>query len=371
MKKISVYTGFDELIQSNPEILDKQDDTDFFFTLPWFSNLAKTASPENYSERIYSLQRTNTSAANYVICPMWAHYSSVFGWPVRRLLSMASFYTSLYRPFATSSPREITQDIPDLIAAMTIAESRWDIIDFHPMDPEHASFNAIRSALSQAGMATQAYFCFGNWYLKVNGRSFENYFDGLPSKLKNTLARKTKQLEKQQQLTIKIIQKETDLGEALSAYEQVYQASWKAAEGFPAFIPGLVTSCAQQGCLRLGIAYINQQAVAAQIWIVHNKTASIYKLAYDERYAQFSIGSILTARVMQHVIDIDQVTEVDYLTGDDAYKQDWMSDRRERWGIMAFNLRTCVGLLAAIRHLAGHFIQSNIRLMRNIFRSGN
>ena len=41
---------------------------------------------------------------------------------------------------------------------------------------------------------------------------------------------------------------------------------------------------------------------------------------------------------MEHVIDTDKVHDVDYLTGDDAYKKDWMPDRRERWGIAVFNL---------------------------------
>ena len=33
---------------------------------------------------------------------------------------------------------------------------------------------------------------------------------------------------------------------------------------------------------------------------------------------------------MEHVIDIDNVEEIDFLTGNEAYKQDWMSDRGER-----------------------------------------
>jgi hypothetical protein len=33
---------------------------------------------------------------------------------------------------------------------------------------------------------------------------------------------------------------------------------------------------------------------------------------------------------MEYVIDIDKVEEVDFLAGNDAYMQDWMSDRRER-----------------------------------------
>ena len=36
---------------------------------------------------------------------------------------------------------------------------------------------------------------------------------------------------------------------------------------------------------------------------------------------------------MAYVIDTDKVAEIDFLTGNDAYKQDWMSDRRERFAL--------------------------------------
>jgi CelD/BcsL family acetyltransferase involved in cellulose biosynthesis len=38
---------------------------------------------------------------------------------------------------------------------------------------------------------------------------------------------------------------------------------------------------------------------------------------------------------MRHVLDVDRAAVVDYLTGDDAYKRDWMSHRRERVGVSA------------------------------------
>ena len=90
-----------------------------------------------------------------------------------------------------------------------------------------------------------------------------------------------------------------------------------------------------------------------RLWIVHGGVASIYKLAYDERFAGLSVGTVLTARLMEHVIDGDGVRVVDYLTGDDAYKSSWMSHCRERRGLMAFNRRTPRGLLAAARHIGG------------------
>ena len=103
----------------------------------------------------------------------------------------------------------------------------------------------------------------------------------------------------------------------------------------------------------MGIARIDGAAAAAQLWIVHGGVAAIYKLAYDERFGALSIGSLLTAHMMQHVIDIDGVQEVDYLMGDDAYKRDWMSQRRERWGLVAFNPYSVDGLTGLLRHELG------------------
>jgi CelD/BcsL family acetyltransferase involved in cellulose biosynthesis len=120
----------------------------------------------------------------------------------------------------------------------------------------------------------------------------------------------------------------------------------------------LIRTCAQQGWLRLGICRVDGEPAAAQLWIVANGIASIYKLAYDEKFASLSIGSILTARLMRHAIDIDKVREIDYLTGDEPYKQDWMSHRRTRWGIVAFNLRSPRGLLSAARHIGASKLKS-------------
>lgn len=56
---------------------------------------------------------------------------------------------------------------------------------------------------------------------------------------------------------------------------------------------------------------------------------------------------------MQHVLEVDKVDEADYLSGDDAYKKDWMSRRRERWGLLTLNPRPLHSLLTISRHVGG------------------
>ena len=90
------------------------------------------------------------------------------------------------------------------------------------------------------------------------------------------------------------------------------------------------------GALRLGLAYIEGKPVAAQFWTVENGTALIHKLAHDERHMQASPGTLLSAALFQHVIDVDRVNLIDFGTGNDAYKAEWMDDVRERYRLEMF-----------------------------------
>lgn len=118
-------------------------------------------------------------------------------------------------------------------------------------------------------------------------------------------------------------------------------------------MPGLIRMAADQGQLRLGLLWLEGEVVAAQVWIVTAGKAHIFKLAYQAGFERFSVGSVLTAALMQHVMDVDGVREVDYLTGDDSYKKDWMSHRRERVGLIAFDRSRLRGCMAWARHSAG------------------
>ena len=177
------------------------------------------------------------------------------------------------------------------------------------------------------------------------------YLDERPGQLRSTLKRKRARLLADG-AKIEIATGPHDVERALAAYEQVYARSWKQPEPVPQFMPALIRLCARRGWLRLGSVWLGEVPIAAQLWIVADGRAAIYKLAYDDAYKRYAAGTVLTAQLMQHVLDVDQVHEVDYLTGDDAYKQQWMTHRRERWGLVAYDLRTMPGCWGALRQWA-------------------
>jgi CelD/BcsL family acetyltransferase involved in cellulose biosynthesis len=169
--------------------------------------------------------------------------------------------------------------------------------------------------------------------------------------LRTSLQRGRARLKRAGELSLEVVLSPGEaLERALQDYEAVYAASWKPAEGSAAFIRGLVRWMAGRDELRLGVLRLNGEPLAAQIWFVSQGVASIFKLAHIDGKEALSPGTVLTAELMSRVIDVDGVHTVDFISGDDGYKRDWMSERRQRMALLAFDPLTARGLAGAFRH---------------------
>lgn len=172
--------------------------------------------------------------------------------------------------------------------------------------------------------------CDHNHVLAVSGRSFAQYWAGRPGPMRTTLKRKGKKV------TVTI---ETVFDPASwNAYEAIYAASWKPAEGDPALLRQFAQTEAAAGRMRLGIARTQEgEPVAAQFWTVEAGTAYIHKLAHLETAQTLSPGTTLSAALFEHVMDKDGVDLIDFGTGDDPYKRDWMEQDRPRYRMDCLN----------------------------------
>lgn len=222
-----------------------------------------------------------------------------------------------------------------------------DKITLKPFVLDSNNYQNIINMLSKAGFYIFPYFMHGNWVKNIATESFDEYYSSLSSRLKNTIKRKEKKSIKELgEYRIEIVDKNLDsIDQYISDYESIYKKSWKKSEPHEEFIRNLIKLHASKGELRLGLLYQNDRPLAAQIWFIKNRTAYIFKLAYDPEYKQYSVGSILSKALFQSAIDNDQVKVIDYLTGDDSYKQDWMGKRRELWGVLAYNKFSFKGII--------------------------
>jgi len=310
------------------------------FGIDWLLNLASHGLEEKEKAVVYVASLTPD---NFVALPMKMNSRS------GHAASLATFYTSAYSPLVcTDSPERLFKAIFEYLAdrGNTVA------LTLSPLTVEPPLFLQIKSTLEQAGwVGIHSFFCFGNWQYEARGDTWQSYLATRPSQLRNTISRRTRQFLEDNRGTLSIIEGVGLRDEHIEQFTNVYHGSWKRDEPWPDFIPALLRLAARRNWLRLGIATYDGVAVASQIWLVFGGKAYIYKLAYHEDYRRLSPGTVLTAHVMQHVIDRDSVLLVDFLSGDDSFKKQWMTVRRECWGIAAYNNRSLHGRILQIRYI--------------------
>lgn len=237
----------------------------------------------------------------------------------------------------------------DVMASLAKAarESGIARIELAPIaDPE-----PLRAAFRKAGWKTCATPKTGNWRIDTTGMDFAAYWAGRPTQLRNTAKRRAKSAG----LDIAIYDRFD--ARAWADYEMVYRASWKPDEGSFGFLRALAEQEGAAGTLRLGVARKNGRPVAVQLWLVENGEAVIHKLAYAEEAKAMSPGTLLGMEMFRRALDTDRVEAIDYGTGDDGYKKDWMAERRVLWQIEAFNPRTLRGLIGAARAKAAALVR--------------
>jgi CelD/BcsL family acetyltransferase involved in cellulose biosynthesis len=324
------------------------------FGTTWFKNLVDTVFAESPGVRIYVVRSDGQPVAALAVLVQKATLAN-------RAESLGNYYTALYSP--TVGTDATAADMVLLLQSLKRDHAPLVSMRFSPMDPRSSNYRLLRDALRSAGLTPFEFFCFGNWYLTVKG-NWEAYLMGRTGTLRSTIKRMTKKFLADGG-RLEIFNGSADVERALQAYEQVYAASWKNTEPYPNFVQGLVRASAAKGWLRLGVAWLENKPIAAQIWIVANGNSNIYKVAYDENYKAYTPGTLLTALLMQHSFEVDKVSKVDYLMGDDPYKKTWMSERQERWGIVAYNPRTVVGAILLAREVAGRKLKPWLVKLKN------
>jgi hypothetical protein len=219
-----------------------------------------------------------------------------------------------------------------LLAAIArqLKQRGWRVT-LEPVPGEDGSAERLARAFRAAGWQVAVEPCDINHILPVKGRSFAEYWDTRPGPLRTTLKRKAKKV------SVEVLTRFDP--QVWADYEAIYAASWKPAEDQPAMLRAFAQSEGAAGRLRLGVARADGLAIAAQCWTVENGIAYIHKLAHLESHKALSAGTTLTAALFAHVIDTDRVGLVDFGTGDQSYKADWMEDVRPRYRIDCLDMR--------------------------------
>lgn len=252
--------------------------------------------------------------------------------------SLISFYANSIRPlyFCAEQHNELFSTLLRTIQQ----QKNWHQLRLGPINEGEDLHQAVKATVP----LTSEYARSKNWYNRAVS-DFEAFYQSRPSQLRNTIARRQKKLTKTHQWSIEYVTDEKSFQQLFSAYQTIYTNSWKQPEYSLEFIRSVCLSALANQQLRMAVLFVDEQPAAAQIWFLAHGKVSIFKLAYDDNYKSFSVGSILSYSMFKAVIEQDKIQEIEYGTGDEAYKRDWMSQSRQRITVDIYNAHTLRGRL--------------------------
>lgn len=256
--------------------------------------------------------------------------------------AIANWYSFAFRPVFTGDPSpEQRVRLIEKIARDLARDAAQ--LNLYPVLADDGTSALFLSAFRKAGWITVGRPMGINHYLNVGGRDFDAYWAGRPGKLRSTVRRKMRGTT----LTFEINPMMTDA--LWDDYAAVYRRSWKPSEPSLDFLRHIAKREGDAGTLRLGFAREDGFPVATQLWTVENGVALIHKLAHDQGADGMSPGTLLSYHMFRAAIDEDKVKLIDYGTGDNPYKTEWMEAQRPLYRIDCFNPRFSSAWLPAAR----------------------
>lgn len=328
MRATREYHSLDEVQQALAGRLDRLAVPGLFDRLDWFATLHRHCFPETPVRILCSSEDA---------CEAWLFLLSP---SPRRICALANWYSFSWSPVFLGTPDTGTrQRLLERIARHLLAH--YAQIDLYPLEQTAPLLGALR----RAGWFAVQRQMGGRHMLDVQGRSFADYWASRPGRLRNLVRRKGRNSA----FTLTIEDRLTD--DLWRDYVDVHARSWKQPEPDAglSFLHDLARRESAAGTLRLGFARLDGRAMATQFWTVEGGIALIHKLSHDSAQDTGSPGTLLSHAMFAHAIDTDRAVTIDYGTGDNGYKTDWMEQRLPLHRIDAFNPRHASVWLPAAR----------------------
>ena len=342
---IVVFDQITDLPNDFQHLFASSEKQSMFLGERWYRNFSNFVANSEGTVKFFGFNNAEGKAV--ALFPLWLKNDGILGRKVRVISSLTNYYSPLYDFAIDEKLTNKDEVVGTLLNHLQFTYREWDLLSFSPV------LTPLKNLLMQVeevkGISRYSFQCSTNFYHKLES-DFYDYFLERPSRIKNTIKRKRKKLDKDTQWNMAIFSNVEQIDQALAQYHEIYHDSWKQNEPFTGFIDGLARIGVEKEWLRLGILTINEEPVACQFWFVVDECAYIYKLAYKEKFKNYSPGTILLSYMIEQTIIKDKIKKIDFLTGEDQYKKDWMSQSRDLFCVNLLNNSTLSGNLLRLSH---------------------
>jgi len=208
------FSDWGDLPESANALFAECEKDSIFFSRPWFQNLVSTALEDDQFMLLACVVEGDSVLA---ILPLMKRTSE-------RWYSLRNNYTSLYTLLlADNDKQEILTCLVQGLSQLPL-----ESLQFRPVAENDKNMNCLQRTMEFSGFKCYRNFEFYNWIHRFQGQSFKDYMAARPSRLRNTIARKQRKLEREHGYDIRLFI-DDDLQQALDDYNAIYTASWKAS----------------------------------------------------------------------------------------------------------------------------------------------
>lgn len=327
---------------------------DYFGTRQWFALLADTCLGARETAVVHRITDGGGQVVDIPLKRAAYRGGRLAGF---ELQSLANYYSSVYCPIGLSASADPATALSTWAKALVRQRPTPHRVLLRALDEADGTLQVVESALQDVGLRLERFPDFGNWYLPCRDLSFEGYWQQRSSRLRNTVRRKHKALSGRHAVEFLRLDRPEQAEQATAAYQFVNAEAWQPDEPFPSFLPELIRRGLAEGTVAVWLLQVDGAPVAAQIWTMAGVRATLFKLAYSTRWKDVSPGTLLTYEAVRSAVESRAFDEIDFGRGDDAYKSEWMTQRRQRWGVAAYNGRTVAGNLLAFRNLFPQYVK--------------
>lgn len=320
---------------------------DFYASREWHTILLQSIFDNGAVPIVVSATKDNEKERSSLLA--LSRNSRLFGLRFNSVLSCTSPYTVRYAPAYTCDAETAVTLSRNLMEKLA-TQWRPDMVWMDCLALDDAILAGMKGGLSARGYYVESFDHFRNWYEAVP-LDFDAYWARRPKKLRNTVRRQLRKLERDFKVEFKLFHNPADAETAIDAYETVDAASWKGPEPYPRFIPTLIRQGMEAGVTFVSILLAEDEPIAAQIWVVDRTKATNFKLSHLESWRGFSPGSILTWWTIRHFCQEMAIEEFDFGRGDDHFKSSWMKHSRQRRLLIACKKASVSGSLMWLRHV--------------------
>lgn len=171
-------------------------------------------------------------------------------------------------------------------------------------------------------------------YLKLE-KTWDDLIAVKPKKFRYKLRKRAESINSSEKLELRWFRNSEDCSALLAAIKTIEQNSWKKKAGISIFEREhesqyhrlLLPFLASKQAMFANVLYYEESPIAYNLCCVWGGWVGQLKTSFDERFSEFSPGSVVIDFAIQHAIELD-ANEFDFLGSADPHKLAWSKSVR-------------------------------------------